>query len=197
MKTMKRVVLVHGWLGSPHGDWFPWLTNELENKGFVVLAPMMPVPAAPEIKAWVARLDGAVGLPDRDTYFIGHSVGCQAIMRYLATLGGEIGGAIFVAPWFSLAPGAIEDDSDVAIAKPWLETPINFEKIKKTTDNFVAIFSDNDPWVVLPENSRIMAEKLGAKILVEHDRGHFSEAIGDGLDLPIVLREILKMAGVK
>ncbi|KKU91775.1 MAG: hypothetical protein UY23_C0001G0381 [Candidatus Jorgensenbacteria bacterium GW2011_GWA1_48_11] len=192
---MRRVFLIHGWMGSPHGDWLPWLKRELEKKGFDAFAPHMPEPAKPEIKSWISQIDGAVGLPDAETYFVGHSVGCQAVLRYLAATGGEIGGAVLIAPWFSLAAGALETAEDEAIAEPWLKTPIDFEKIREATGKFTAIFSDNDPWVDWQENSEIVKEKLGAKTVILHEQGHFSEMVGGVLELPVVLAEILKIAG--
>lgn len=187
------MILVHGWMGSPHGDWLPWLKDKLEKKGLAVLAPQLPEPAAPKIESWVSRIEAAVGLPDPETYFVGHSVGCQAIMRYLARTGGEIGGAVFVAPWFSLSAGALETKEDEAIAQPWLKTPIDFKKIRETTNNFTAIFSDNDPWVNLNENSEMVQKKLGAKIIIEQEKGHFSEMVGGVTELPVALQEIMKI----
>jgi len=169
---MRRVFLIHGWMGSPHGDWLPWLKRELEKKGFDAFAPHMPEPAKPEIKSWISQIDGAVGLPDAETYFVGHSVGCQAVLRYLAATGGEIGGAVLIAPWFSLAAGALETAEDEAIAEPWLKTPIDFEKIREATGKFTAIFSDNDPWGCDDKAGKKLANNLDAKLIIKHD-GHF------------------------
>ncbi len=54
--------------------------------------------------------------------------------------------------------------------------------------NFVAIFSADDPMVSISEKE-VFEEKLGAKIVVELDKGHFSG--GDGInELPVVLDEL-------
>jgi len=29
---MAKIIIVHGWDGSPKHGWFPWLKNELEKK---------------------------------------------------------------------------------------------------------------------------------------------------------------------
>lgn len=187
----KRVFIIHGWEGNPEEGWFPWLKKELEQKGFEVFAPVMPNTDEPKIEEWVPFIVNLVGEPDEDTYFVGHSIGCQAIMRYLETLGNKkIGGIIFVAGWFHLVN--LEGPEEEKIAKPWVENKINLEKVKNTSDNFIAIFSDNDDWVPLSDKD-IFAKELNAKIIVEKNKGHFCEASGLK-ELPIVLDSILRMS---
>jgi len=55
---------------------------------------------------------------------------------------------------------------------------------------FTAFFSDNDKFTRLTEeNKRIFGDELGAKIIVEHNRGHFSGS--DGVtQLPSVLEAL-------
>ena len=121
----------------------PWLEEELNIKGFEVIAPQMPNTEYPKIDEWVGFLREKVGEPDENTYFVGHSIGCQTILRYLESLENKkVGGAIFVAGWFHLN-GLKEEE--IGIAKPWLETSVDFGKILKATNKFTAIFSDNDP----------------------------------------------------
>ncbi len=52
------------------------------------------------------------------------------------------------------------------------------EKIKNKVGSFTAIFSSNDPYVSVPENSKICAEKLGAKIIIVENYGHFNDEFG-------------------
>lgn len=193
---MKRVFLVHGWEGSPENCWFPWLKRELEARGFEVYAPAMPDTDHPKIEPWVSTLKEQVGEPDEGTYLIGHSIGCQTIMRYLQGLPEDtrVGGVIFVAGWISLTPMATRDEKDKKIVEPWYNEPLYFDKIKQKTDNFVAIFSDDDPYVPQEKNVNTYKEKLGAKIIVESGKGHFSD--DDGVtEIPIVLDEIVRMSG--
>ncbi len=191
---MIRIFIVHRWYGSPKADWYPWLKNELEKKGFAVFVPAMPNPAAPEIKSWVKKLSDEVGTPDSDTYFVGHSVGCQTILRYLETLpkNVKIGGAVFVAGWFSLTPEATPSKKEQDIAKPWIEIAVSIEKVRQHTNNFIAIFSDNDPYVPRDENTRAF-ERFGAKTIVEHDKGHYDED-SKTFELPSALNSLLSIS---
>ncbi len=173
---MKRVFILHGWRGNPHEPWFVWIKKELEKRKFKVIIPKMPHPATPTIHDWVPFLKNKVGKVNKNTYFIGHSVGCQTVLRYLKTLKNneKIGGCVFVAPWMHLDEKTIEEEGEesVKIARPWTKSSINFNKVKRHANKFIAIFSDNDPFVPL-DNINIFKNKLKAKIIVEHNKGHF------------------------
>src|SRR3989338_6493172 len=82
----KRAFIIHGWDGYPDEGWFPWLKAELEKNGFQVHVPAMPESAEPKIETWVSHLSKAVGDVDENTYFVGHSIGCQTILRFLESL---------------------------------------------------------------------------------------------------------------
>lgn len=189
---MKKVYIVHGWGGSPEEGWFPWLKKELEKRGFKVFIPAMPNPAEPKIETWVPFLSQLVDTPDVNTFFVGHSIGCQTIIRYLETLPEDvkIGGAVFVAGFYNLR--GLETEEEKRIAGPWVNTPLNDDKIRKTVNKAVAIFSDNDPFV-LPENQVSWKERVGAKIIVEHNKGHFNEEDPAVWELPSALEAILEM----
>ncbi len=189
---MKKVYIIHGWEGFPENHWFPWLRKKLEEKGFEVIIPEMPNPEEPDIKEWVGKLQAIVKDINGKTYFIGHSIGCQAIMRFLETLpvGSKVRGIIFVAGFFNLP--YLETDEEKEIAKPWLETPINTEKIKELTKNIIAIFSDDDPEVALSD-SKLFKERLNAEIIVERGKRHFTSGAGV-TELPIVLDKLLEIS---
>ena len=190
----KKLFIVHGWAGYPEEGWFPWLKKELETKGFEVSVPQLPDAENPRIHTWVPALARAVGTPDEQTYFVGHSMGCQTIARYLETLpkGVQVGGAVFVAGFFKHLEG-LEDDEDVQETdKHWLGTVINLDKIKVHLPKSVAIFSDNDPWVPL-DNADDFRDRLGSEIILEHAKGHFSGS--DGVkELPVVLQKLLEIS---
>ena len=189
----KRVFIIHGWDGYPEEGIFPWLKQELESRNFEVYNPAMPNPIKPVIEEWVPFLAQKVGKPDENTFLFGHSIGCQTILRYLQSLpkNSKIGGVVLLAPWVHLTDDAFEDEEDKITAKPWLETPLNWDEIKARTAGFAAIFSDNDPLVPL-DDSDIFKNKLGAKIIIEQDKGHFSG--GDGItELPSALNSVLEL----
>jgi len=188
----KRVFIIHGWSGNPKEGWFPWLKRELEKRGFAVTVPAMPTPNEPKIETWIPFLSNLVGKPDNQTYFVGHSIGCQTIIRYLQTLptGVKIGGAVFVAGWYNLRN--LETEEEKRIAGPWVNKPRDDKKIREAVNHAVAIFSDNDPFVI-PDNQRSWKERVGAKIILEHNKGHFSGSDG-AKKLPSALKAVLELS---
>jgi hypothetical protein len=152
----------------------------------------MPDPDVPIIEKWVDYLSEVIGAagPDKDTYFVGHSIGCQTILRYLDARHFEpletVGGAIFIAGWFNLEN--LEDDETKAIARPWMENPINSVKIKTVLPKSTLIISDNDPYDAFEENKQKFSE-LGSKIVELHNAGHIGAE--DGFTkLPQALSEL-------
>ncbi|OGM96277.1 MAG: hypothetical protein A3B86_04000 [Candidatus Yanofskybacteria bacterium RIFCSPHIGHO2_02_FULL_38_22b] len=190
---MKRVFIIHGWEGYPEENWFPWLKKELEAEGFEVFVPQMPDADNPRIERWIPKISEIVGIADENTYFVGHSMGCQAIVRYLETLpeGIKIGGVIFVAGFFKRLTGLGEEPDFEAVEKEWMVTPLDLEKVKNHLNESVAIFSDDDPYVPL-DNQDDFRDKLGSKIIIQHKMNHFSSNWGL-TELPVVLDELLKM----
>ena len=191
VNKMKKVYLIHGWGGNSRGGWFDWLREELEERGINVYAFDMPETNSPKISKWVSFLETNIKIKgiDDETYFVGHSVGCQAIMRFLEKLPEniKIKGCVFVAGWFNLKEEASEDEEDREIARPWIETSIDFEKIKNRCDNFLAIFSDNDPYVPLSDKE-IFKEKLNAEIIIKNNQEHFNEVEQIGEILEFILK---------
>lgn len=184
---MKRVFIIHGWGGDSKGHWLPWLKTELEKKGYQVAVPDMPNTEVPVIAEWVGCLARLVGTPDEETYFVGGSIGCQTILRYLETIDQKVGGAVFVAGWFNLENLETEGEDAVEIAKPWIETPIDLEKVKQVCPKSTLIISDNDCYGAFEENKAKFAE-LGSKIVVIPGAGHFTEEDGC-TKLPQILDE--------
>ena len=152
--------------------------------------PVMPNTDEPKIKEWVPYLAELVGEPDENTYLVGHSIGCQTILRYLESIDRKVGGAVFVAGWFVLSD--LETEEEKRIRKPWIETPVDFVKIKQNAPKVVAIFSKDDDVVPFEENKNKFEKELSAKIIIENGKGHFSGS--DGVtELPSVLEAILGM----
>lgn len=189
----KRAFIIHGWQGYPEEGWFPWLKKELEQRGWEVIVPAMPRPESPDIHAWVETLAQLVETPDTNTILIGHSIGCQTIMRYLEALPETalIRGTIFVAGWFTLTN--LETDDEKMIAQPWIEEPLDFNKIRAKMGHCSVILSDNDLWVPFEETKEMFEKNMNATVIVEHAKGHLSG--GDGITiLPSVLDEFLKIS---
>ncbi len=182
----KRVFVIHGYEGLPMHGWRPWLKGELEKKGFKVFVPAMISPHAPTMNEWVKQISLLVDKPTNRDYFVGHSLGCIAILRYFETLDEteRVGGAVLVAG-FSSNLGFDGFNS-------FYSKTIHWEKICGHCPKFVAVISDDDPYVPLVEGS-IFKVNLGAELVVLPGMRHFSG--DDGIiELPVVLDRLLRMS---
>lgn len=191
---MKRVIIVHCWGGYPEYCWYQNTKKELEAKGFEVIVPAFPDTNEPNLNKWLPVLSEAVGdSVDEETYLIGHSVGCITILRYLESLNEsqKVGGVVLVA--------GFTDNLSFDELKNFFTTDILFEKIKENANHFVAIHSDNDPYVPL-KHGDIFKEKLNAELIIKHEAGHFSGSDDEDdpdtncTELPIVIESIIKIS---
>ncbi len=194
---MNKIYMVHCWDGTKDDGWYPWLDEKINDENNKVIRFNMPNTENPKIKEWVSELDKQVDILNENTYFIGHSIGCQTILRYLENKNvDKIGGILFVAPWLDLLPEAIEDEDSYNTASPWIHTNINFDKIKSITNNINCIFSDNDYFVSLSQKEKF-EEVLNAKTIVVNDKGHISseDGVNELSDIYDKTLEMLKVKG--
>lgn len=181
-----KVILVHGFRGRPDNHWFPWLRLELLARNFRVSAPKLPHAAAPKLPEWLSFLNEYADRPDKGTFFVGHSLGCITIVRYLAALPPKalVGGCVFVAGF----SGRVT----VPEFREFYETPLQLKEARRHCEHFTMIFSNNDPFVPM-ERSLSFARDLDARTILERGRGHFTTEDGV-VALPSALNALLKMS---
>lgn len=187
---MKRVYLIHGWEGTPDNNWLPWLKNKLEEKGFEVFAPLMPGTEKPVKSVWFKTMQELVKNPDENTYLVGHSMGCQAVQRYLESLEGDmkIGGAVLVAGWINDPKWDGRTEEEMEVVHDWFDIPKDYEKIKSHCNKFISIFSSDDPFILKP-NWKEAEEILGSEVIVLENRGHF-----DDIEVTEILDAVIKIS---
>lgn len=191
---MNKIYMIHCWDGTKDDGWYPWLARKISNENNEVIRFNMPNTENPKIEEWVAELDKQVDDLNKNTYFIGHSIGCQTILRYLQTKNiNRIGGILFVAPWLDLLPNAIEDEDSYNIAYPWIHTNIDFDKIKNFTNNITCIFSDDDYFVSISQREQF-EKLLNARTIIVNGKGHISgeDGINELSDIYDKTLEMLK-----
>lgn len=219
----KRVFLVHGWEGTPDNHWFPWLSWELKARGFEVRALTMPHADKPKVSEWVAEIKTVVGRPNKDTFFVAHSLGCIAVVRYLAELpkksspplsfspspeegerkkkkGAEVGGCVFVAGFLSSL--GIPEIEEFCLPPQMVARGQNAERTRTNAEFFDKVKQRCDKFVTIfsdndgyvsLEKSLEFQKTLGAKGILERGKGHFSKR--EGVDaLPSVFKSIIDMS---
>ncbi len=175
---MKKVYLLHGWDGSPMAGIRPWLKEQLEDQGYQVFIPELPDSGEPRKEKWLPVIEDVIGEPDEDVILVGHSMGGQAAIRYVERLkdGQKIGKLVLIAPVIDQITG-LEEPDEIEIADSWLNDSIDWNKVNRSTNSIIGVFSDNDPWIPL-SSSELLEKNTEADIITEHDMGHFGDDEG-------------------
>jgi len=192
----ERAFIIHGYLGYPTEAWLPWLKVVLEKHGYRVWLPEMPHPDRPTIAEWVSFISNLIGEPDKDTVIIAHSLGCEAVLHYLETIGEgakAVGRTVLVAGRFPRGMSLDEIESRIEgdeVLRPWLNARVDPKFSKMAAGKCTVILSDNDPYVPLDEAKSSFQDDFGADIVIEHGKGHFNE--DDNItELPSVLKAVI------
>lgn len=190
---MRRLCIVPRWAGHPESDFYPWLQRTLAERSPApfdeVRALAMPEPSLPTIDGWVGRLSTELGNDAEtaaETVLLGHSVGCQAVVRYLAALkpGVKVRGVLLVAGWLSI-------DKPWDSIRPWLEPLPDLARAREAAGELVVLLSDNDPFTAdYRENQRVWEEGANARVIVAAGAKHFNAA-----EEPAVLATLLDHFG--
>jgi len=174
-----RFIIIHGSVGHPEENWFPWLKRELLKLGNEVEVPLFPTPEGQNLKEWTKVLDKYS--VDKDTVLVGHSVAVAFILKYLEKHEAK---AAFLVSGFTKLEGCEYDD----MCLPFTEQGFNWDTIKKNCRAFHVFNSDNDPYVPLEEGAKL-SENLRCELNIVKDAGHINEAAGY-TEFPLLLEKI-------
>lgn len=164
-----RVVITPRWGASAGDDWYPWLAAELADVGAVVIAPLCPTPDMPRIADCLSALDEVGAADPARTMFVGHGVGCQALVRWMADRHvGRVGGLLCVAGWWTV-------DNPSPELQPWLDEPLHASAIRDAAPRMTVLLSDDDPCTAdWTRTRRDWEKRLGARVTVLPGAGHFT-----------------------
>ena len=160
-----KIIVLHGWGENPASFWYPYLRRELEKKGWKVEIPQLPNTNDPKLSEQLDFCLSNLKFDDQ-TILITHSSGTPLALAILEKIPGKISKFISVAGYSSPLKAKVDNLDTKNIKDFW-----DWKEIKKHCDQFIFINADNDPWGANDEQGREMAEKLGGKLIVNHD-GH-------------------------
>ncbi|MCX6774529.1 MAG: GNAT family N-acetyltransferase [DPANN group archaeon] len=170
---MATVIIVHGTKGSPEGNWFPWLKEELEKSGCKVFVPKFPTPEGQNLDNWLKEFSKYKQHLDENSIVVGHSLGPAFLLSVIEQLNKPIKAAFFVAGFLGLL-GNEEFDN---LNKSFTTRNFDWDKIKKNCKKFYVINSDDDPYVPL-QRGKELAKNLKAKLVVMKKSGHINQEFG-------------------
>ena len=166
-----KFFIIHGSYGNPNENWFPWLKERLEQLGHTVFIPKFPTPKNQTLESWMKVFE--VHQIDKETVFIGHSLGPAFILSVLEQLNCKIKACYFVAPFLGLLNNKEFDD----INRTFTTKEFDWEKIKENCEKFICFGSKDDPYVPV-EKINEFANKLEAKLILRGNAGHFNSSSG-------------------
>ena len=180
---MKKAVILHGTMGTPEGNWFQWLKQQLEAKGLEVWVPQLPNADQPSLKEWSDYvLNNCPFVIDGDTLLVGHSSGaiCSLLVaQQLISLGQVVAVSIFCNNTLGWEANNRLFDQD-----------FDWAALKLISDKVLLISSDDDPYVTIDQPEDI-ARTSGAELLIWPGQGHFNlEKTQDYKAFPRLLSEL-------
>jgi len=186
---MKHAYLVHGWEGKPFGGFRAWLRDELVARGYDVTAPALPNPDEPQLESWLACLHDTLTHLDEDTVIVGHSLGGLATLHFLSRLPKDVtvGKVVLVTPVVDRIDRL--SDAERAFVAPWFETSLDDQRVRSAAKEIIGIFSDNDHWIP-QESSGVLEERFGARTIIVHGKGHYSDPTS-AKKVPEILAQII------
>ena len=185
-----RLCIVPRWSGTADSDFYPWLLAQPAVRAHFgdVLLPGIAQPEQPTIAAWVDSLvQITAGLGPGDlgrTYVLGHSVGCQAVLRFLERSSDDarVAGVLCVAGWWTV-------DAPWDSIRPWIDTPMQLDRVRAAAGRVHVLLSDDDPFTSdWRDNERAWRERLGAEVRCVPGARHFNAA-----QEPAVLEALLAL----
>lgn len=169
---MNTAFIFHGTAGYPEENWFPWLKERLEERGYQVFVPQFPTPEGQSVEAWREILSQYQEYIDEHTIFVGHSLGGVFLLHLLPTLAHTVRGAYFVGTPIGIEPMKnYESDSSFG------GFDFKWDDIRTKSDRLVVFQSDDDPYVPI-ENGQELARHLGVEMTFIPNAGHFNKTAG-------------------
>ena len=166
---MANIIIIHGTMGSPKGNWFPWLKSELEKLGHNVFVPKFPTPEGQNLDNWMKTFQDYKKYLDEDSILVGHSLGPSFILSILENLDRSIKSAYLVAGF----TGLLDNKEFDTLNESFVTKSFNWSKIKQNCGSFYVINSDDDPYVPL-EKGKDLADSLGTELIVLNNAGHIN-----------------------
>jgi len=173
---MKKALILQGWYQKTTSNWYLWLKDKLEERGYTVYLPDLPT-VRTDLPDW-ERIKKAITdllTIDENTIVIGHSLGCLMALRLAEQ---------FIYKTMILVSGWDFNDLTIEHQLFW-KTPLDHKKITNNVKDIVCVGSNNDPYFTF-DTVESMSKRLNAKTIKVKDAGHFTEAFGV-MEIPTIL----------
>ena len=165
---MANVLILHGTANTSHGNWFPWLTKELEKRGYDVWSPDLPQADRPDEERYLNFIFANKKWKfTPETIIVGHSSGGVAALKLLQRLPR----GVVIDRCFTI--GAFTNTHGLDSIAGLFRKPFDFGEIKKHAKKFIVFHSDDDPHVPIDDANELQ-KSLSAEFIFIPGQGHFN-----------------------
>ena len=179
-----RFVILHGAFGHPGENWFPWLADQLREKGLEVIVPTFLTPERQSISAWKQVFSKVVGSLEENTVLIGHSTGAIFIPSILENLQQPIRAAYFIGGFWGDLGSEVFD----SLNRTFYETEPDWQKVRVNAHILRAYYGENGPYVSRKPFD-LLCYKLEIEPVLFPKGGHFNSEAGFD-EFPELLQDI-------
>ena len=156
---MQKAVLLHGTDGDSGYNWFPWVKDQLEQRGYEVFAPTLPQNNTPNRAIYEDFLRNS-NWDFSDNLIIGHSSGATTVLNLLSTdwfpkvkrtilVGLFLNERLLASvDWYK--PGQFDD--------LFPENGYDIDKLRRKADSYVFIHGDDDPYCSIDDTKQFAKE---------------------------------------
>lgn len=164
---MKTAIILHGTLGSPDGNWFKWLKDELERRGLTVWLPQLPHAEQPSLMEWQQFVQEHCPFSiNEETLIIGHSSGAILALVLAQSAIKKIGAVVDVSVFHD---NSLEWQPNSRL----FDVEFDWFAMRQGVNELLFIHSDNDPYVPL-DQAQYVAEKTSTEMIIIPGQGHFN-----------------------
>lgn len=167
------IVILHGTGGSPEGNWFPWLKQEMETAGHNVYVPRLPTPENQSVENWCKALDEQAPRFGENTILIGHSCGATYLLHILEVLKQPVAKSILVSGFLDELGNEYFD----TLNQTFINHEFDWEKIKRNAGELTLFHGNNDPYIPMNAAEKL-SERLNTPLTIIHNGGHLNAAFG-------------------
>lgn len=164
---MTKILILHGWEGSPQPHWQDWLSRELASDGFAVYFPQLPFAATPRKKVWLETLQECMELFSPDIV-VCHSLGCILWLHYAHRHADSHPKKLLL-----VAPPSISTKIKA------VDTFFPYPLPRLKADAALLVASTNDPYLTVEEAQKLSGS-FGIELKLFENTGHINSASGFG-----------------
>lgn len=193
-----QFLIIHGSYGSPDGNWFPQLKENLEALGQKVITPQFPVDSWDEVTKfgistptkqqtlinWLSAFNNILLQINRNDKLciVAHSLGPLFTLHAVFNNNLKLDSAIFVSPFLS----HLGCDWQIDHANgTFYKTDFDFEKLKQLIPLSYVLYSESDPYVK-KKFPLEFAQKLDSSLIPVMNAGHMNSEVNLN-EFPLVL----------